>query len=398
MQIFRIPSINMPLLEEKIQKLNKKAKKLGCQPIVLKVVSIITEKRKDSDSGLEYDYLIHECTVEGESPKLMGWTLVAAIEPLETQDAQENLIREVPGEVCPEHYRTTDMRCDHCQEVRKRSSVYVLKHDTLGHKQVGRNCIADFLGHESPTSMLAKAEWLMSLSGLLKEASDEEYSGGSSCPAVSIHHFVSIVSAVIKKLGWVSRANSDESNPSTATIAFDICYRPNSYTRELIEKYNLVATQDDFDAATKALEWASKLDPVNAKSNYLHDLGVCCRATYVIPKTSGFVASVISAHNRHLANQVAVSNNVSKHVGTVGERTVFEKLTVKCATPCLSGVYPKTAVRFIDQNGNVIVWFASGSPEWVKIGETVSVKCSVSSHTSFNDIPETIVKRVTPVN
>ena len=90
MKIFKIPSVNMPLLEAKIQKLNKKAKKLGCQPIDLKVVSIITEKRKDSDSGLEYDYLIHECTVEGDSPKLMGWTLVAAIEPIEPQDIQEN--------------------------------------------------------------------------------------------------------------------------------------------------------------------------------------------------------------------------------------------------------------------------------------------------------------------
>jgi hypothetical protein len=396
---FQIPAVNLPRLETEIDKLNRRAKKLGCQPLVLTLGKTIVEKRKNPFLNIEYDFIIKECSIEGESPKLNGWTLVAILEPAPNG---EMLVNEVPGHICPVEFRKSDFQCDHCGTHRRRSALFVLRNENGEHKQVGRNCMADFLGHQSPESLLNLAQFLIDVAHVYREAESDSW--GYSIASAPIHLFVSVTNCVIRKFGWVSRSNGQnyefQNQMPTANVAFEITTQNHMpQTQSFIEKHELHPEAQDLEIASKAIEWASSLTPETAKSTYLHDLGVCCRSSIVTSKTAGYVASLINAYHRHTSEEESKKVKVATttHVGTLGKREIFSSLTIVKLHNIEGGMFPKTLVKFNDSEGNVLIWWASGSPNWLEIGKTVSVKATVEKHSVFNEIPQTELKRVIPV-
>lgn len=396
-QVYRVPAINFPHLQEGIEKLNKRANKLGTEPVVLEILETITEKKRNEIIGFDYQETYHLCVVTGDAPKLSGWTLVAAIEPVPNG---ENLLREVPGHVCPPSFRKTDMHCDHCGSIRKRNAIFVLRHEDGTHKQVGRNCIADFLGHEHPESLLSRAEYIFTFDKLIRDAQEEGWGlAGSGVPVVPLEEFVITTSVVVRKLGWLPRSKASDFEQATSDIVWDICTRPHDRNiRELVRKKDLHAEESDIAAAKAAIEWASSLSE-DSPSTYLYDLGVCCRQQSVNLKMRGYVASVLQAHKKMLSElQEAKSQNLcSKHIGEIKKRALFADLVVVMVKDYMSGIYNKTLVKFSDPEGNILIWRASGCPEWVEVGKKFTVKATVKEHSEFNGTLQTEVNRVDPV-
>lgn len=396
-QVYRVPAINFPRLQEEIEKLNKRAKKLKTDPIVLTILETVTEKKRNDIVGFDYQETYHLCVVTGDAPKLSGWTLVAVIEPVPDG---ENLLREVPGQTCPAIFRKTDMHCDHCGSIRKRNAIFVLKHENSDHKQVGRNCIADFLGHEHPESMLSRAEYMFTFDRLIGEAQKEGWGVGNGISVVSTTEFTITASVVIRKLGWLPRSKAGEFEQATSDIVWDICTRPHERAvQELIRKNDLHAEDGDIKAAEAAISWASSIDPVNAANTYLYDLGVCCRQNYVDLKRRGYVASVLQAHKRMLSDLQA-KNSVSlcgKHLGEIGQRAKFDDVVVVMATNYMSGIYNKMLIKFRDDQGNILIWRASGHPQWVEVGKKLNIKGTIKKHSEFNGTPQTEINRVDPL-
>lgn len=396
-QVYRIPAINFPRLNEEIEKLNKRAKKLKTEPIVLTILETITEKKRNDIVGFDYQETYHLCVVTGDAPKLAGWTLVTVIEPVPDG---ENLLREVPGQICPAEFRKTDMHCDHCGSIRKRNAIFVLKHDSGEYKQVGRNCLADFLGHEHPESMLSRAEYIFVFDRLIGKAQDEGWGVGNGTPVVSTTEFTITASVVIRKLGWLPRSKAGEFEQATSDIVWDICTRPHEKSvAELIRKNDLHAEDNDIEAAEAAIAWAASIDPDNAPNTYLYDLGVCCRQNYVDIKRRGYVTSVLQAHKRMLSDlQVKNSESLlSKHLGEINQRTKFDNVVVVMATNYMSGIYNKTLIKFRDDQGNILIWRASGCPKWIEIGKKLNIKGTIKKHSEFNGTPQTEINRVDPL-
>ena len=68
------------------------------------------------------------------------------------------------------------------------------------------------------------------------------------------------------------------------------------------------------------------------------------------------------------------------------------------AIAIVEGTYGVTGIhRLRDEQGNLLVWFASGSTEWLKEGETVKVKATIVSHDEFRGEKQTKVNRVAVV-
>lgn len=404
--IYRIPVQNFLRLEGEIKKMNRRAEKLGCPPVKLTVLRTVTEKRKDEALGFEYDFHINECTVEGEAPKLSDWTLVAAVEPVNNG---EMLVREVPGQTCPAQYRTTDLRCDHCNMIRRRNAIYVLRHPDHDHKQVGRNCLKDFLGGVSPDALLSKAEYLLDFAKLAKDAEDTGWGyGGRVERVVPVNQFVSTVAVIARKIGYVSKSAAyqqrDEGGgpEATASIAWRVCTQPNDErTKRFIAEKGIAVEDGDVAKAEAAVKWAETIGTdTPATSTYMHDLGVCCRQTYVTWKTSGYVSSVLGAHQRHLGEQLAKSAPAKVehggHLGEVDQRLVFDDVQITEAVPYNGGMYPKTKVKFTTPANNILIWWASGSPAWVEVGKKLSIKGTVKKHDDYKGVPQTVLERVLP--
>jgi hypothetical protein len=405
-EIYSIPAVNFPRLEEEIEKLNRRADKLGTDPIKLTVHRKVAMKQKDPILGFMYDEVYFECSVEGRVPCLEGWTLIAVLESLPND---EMLVREVPGQMCPARFRITDLHCDHCHTIRRRNSIYVMRHNERGYKKVGRNCLRDFFGGVGPENLLVNAEYIFDFKKLVKDAEEEGWGFGGKKPktVVDIERFVVVVSCVVRKIGWMPRSKQQDdyefSVPEpTANIAWRVCTQPkDEHVRKFIEQNGIVAEDKDIQLTTDALKWAAGIDPQGASSTYLHDLGVCCRQEVVEWKTAGYVASVINAYQRHLADELKkvqiASSSTSLHVGTVGKREVFKQVTCTLIKPYMSGVYQKTLFKFVDPNNNTFIWCASGQPEWVRLGEKYDVKATVEKHSDYNGVPQTEIKRVVPI-
>ena len=396
--IYLIPAQNLPRLKAEIDRLNKRAVKLEKPLIEFEVVSVKTIEKKD-DLGFTYQQTVHECRVSGESPRLNGWSLVAALIPLPNS---EMMVREVPGITCPEKYRHADLRCDHCGFLRKRNAVYVLRCDEDGpeqsvgeYRQVGRNCLGDFLGHANPEDLLANAEQIWKFMTACREAEEPDYylGGGSRIPPqVEINRFVCLTSATIRKCGWTPRSQA-ESGQATADLVWRLCVGHGQEVRRLVKELGIVIEDQDVKLAEKALNWARALSP-QERTTYLYNLGAACRQEIADYKTCGTVASVIAAFRRHQDQEAsALAMKPKGHVGTIDKREVFEGLTIRAKKP-FEGIWPKTLVKFTDKDGNVLVWWASGSPEIGEVGDVVKVKATVKEHGSYNGTPQTVLQRV----
>lgn len=396
-----IPVFNYNSLVEAIEKMNRRAEKLGCQPLVLRVVREYEAERK-SRTGAKYMQARMEVELEGETPKLNGWSLLAAVEMLANG---ENLVRTVPGRTVPESYRTTDTHCDHCKSVRRRKEVFILGHDDGRFVQVGRQCIADFLGHVSAENLAARAEWEFSAGDLCRAAGDEDFcgrGGGEFCR--DIREYLTTAAIVIRRLGWVSntmvreRSNEYHSEISTSSLAWSLLIdwrKP--YVQEMVAKHDLRAEERDEKLAQEALEWA-KNQPTTGVSDYLYNLGVACRQSCVTYKTIGIVASAIAAYQRHLDKEAELNarrrrNLERRHVGEVGKRCDFENVTVVRLRYFDGQFGVTTLVMFEDAAGNCLVWWASREPD-VEEGDVVDVRGTVKAHNDYKGCPQTELQRV----
>lgn len=424
--IYLIPAANLAELEARLAKLNKRAAKLRVAPIALATAHSHNEAeyRRDGNpdqkdwvkvgdtvspgftaTGRVREYLT--ATVTGEAPKYAGWTLVAALEPIDADGEALNLMNCVPGETCPPAYRTKVGTCDHCNARRYRKQTFVVRHEDGTHKAVGRQCIADFLGHQDPHKYAAWAELLCELGGLCQSASDEDWMGGGSTPDCwDLEYFLAWTAGVIAKHGWVSRtkAHETEAHNATADYVLYLLGRAPSHgeaRRDWEEARKECQPADKHAAeATAAIDWAKALEPATLEeNNYLANINAVARAGYCNRKAAGLAASIVAAYAREqdrlnfAAKQAA--RPVSNHVGAIGERLTLTVTVEKIIVT--EGYYGQTGIhKMVDENGSDLVWFAS-SGTWLEEGKTYTVQATVKSHGAFNGRNQTVVNRVKEV-
>jgi hypothetical protein len=389
--MYRIPAQNVQNLTDQVAELNKRAEKLGVEPV--RLIPHGTEvERRTNQAKVEYDFVWHLYEIEGTTPKLAGWTLVAAIERL----GDENLVRCVPGQTCPVEYRQARTDCDHCKTDRRRKEVFVLRHEDGRHVQVGRQCITDFLGGKSPESIIAMAEFLWAFETRCSEAADEMWGCDGCRYNPSIEEYLATVAICIRKMGWVSAKMAQEDGMSSAYMAWRVCVETNKYIKELIDEKELFVEDRDVELATAALEWAKAL-PTTA-GDYEYSLGVACRAGVVHAKTRGIIASAIASYQRHKDRLEELHIKAreaykDEHVGILKERRGF-KVTVKAMRSFEGDYGVKTLVRMKDEDGRTLIWWATGDPNWLKEGETVEITGTVKDHGEYQGKKQTQLSRV----
>lgn len=400
--IYKIKLANMDALRENIAKLNKKAEKLNCQPVMPIIKGTETIKATKVMPGgriLKYEYEVLLVRVTGDTPKLAGWSLVAKIEYLE----DERMVLCVPGETCPEEFRTRGLECDHCKSQRNRKHVFVLRNTDGQHVQVGRSCIKDFLGGISPEQLLAQASWSFSI---VNTCRDYEGEGCSRVPeTINIVEYLNAVAICIRRLGWVSKGEvrwSEDS--STSSDAWTLCKpdlrtpRDEAIFNEWIKDNSLQHQERDEEVAAEALAWAVSAETTGT-SDYIYNLGVACRAGYVTRKTAGIVASAISSYLKSCERQVEEARNrkdVTKTRGWVGKEKVrqdFMGLTIQYIK-YIGGKYGVTTlVAFEDETGNLIRWFSSTNMDNLNQGDVVDIKATVKKHDTYRDVNQTMISR-----
>lgn len=435
-----VPECNIERLEQGIDQLNKRCRRLSLPEITISKVldhvkarvNVLTvdghinsrvwmlpeaieeanKKWPHKDTGERMAW--YSVTVTGEQPTLKGWEFIAVLEPMVTDDGETlNLIQCLPGKECPTEQRTRINVCDHCQHSRRRKQTFVVYNaEAQQYKSVGRQCIKDFLGyHESPEALIALAEMLASLGGLFGECEDvdeDDYGGGGGSYRSSgwdMVHFLTLVACRIRLFGWLSAGRAFDMGryDSTKSVVLEILTPPRPFGdnrkewEELCAKH--VTEPQDKELAEKAIAWAREIPSSEIEnSDYLANVNLVARVGHASRKTAGVAASIIVAYQKAMEQEIKrqefARRPESFHVGTVGERIPL--LTVKCEKVFMSesnwgvtGIHKMTT-----EAGSDLTWFASGGRQ-MEEGETCHIAATVKEHGDYKGRKQTILTRVT---
>jgi hypothetical protein len=437
-RIYKVFDRNMETLTQRISKLNKRATKLGCEPVVVTEVGTELFKQIEVDrfSDPEYDvarslYFVpadhklvnnevftgvatirHNLTVDGATPKLAGWEFIGKIEVVKDEDNKVigNLLRLIPDAVAPASYRDVAPWCDHCNVQRHWAETFLIKHDDGTFKQVGRNCIADFLGGVDPEAIMGRAEWLLSLDSMMSGAEDEDWLGGGGHGGKTFYDIETLLTMTachIRLDGWMSGTKARQFE--VASTRDNIMSQLNARTKTMRDVWaKHVPSDEDKKTAEDTVEWLSNL-PISTDNEYRYSLALLGRAGSVNFGQTGLLCSAISTCLRDREVEVARAASRESHknstfIGTIKQRLVFNTLVIESVRYIPTDFGGSYLYTFADPTGNVIKWFASNELQLGDgsynvnsmidaIGKIVSLKGTITKHEEYNGVKATYINR-----
>lgn len=391
--LFQIPLFNLHEFKAEMGKLAKRGEKLGCTGIgwteVRRYRAPVREDWSDGSSVRTIDYV--EVDVTGDAPRFEGWSLIGRLDFAAVPGATIRAM--VPGHECPPDFHEVESgRCDHCGTARRRNDSFLCRHEDGEVVVVGRNCLRDFLGHNSPESIAAAATLLASLSGL--GGGDEGGFGGRyRGDDYTAHGLLTLTSFVCRTYGWVPRSASATDKPPTSSRVLELLTPSRNPEIERARRAALAQVSvKDAEHAQAAIEWAAT---INATNDYTHNLKAVLSALTVDPKMIGIAVSGIAAYDRAMASareQVKrAAESKSTHRGIIGERLTIDGEIVM-VRGCETQWGTSTVIKFVDQTGSVFTWFATGAKD-VRQGERVTVVGTVKKHDEYRGELQTVLTR-----
>lgn len=404
-RVFEIPSSNLAKFEEKWEKLVRRANKLGIIPPSYVIVKeepktrTVKRERYDETKGCdvvyedEVVYLVHHVVIHNPLVIVAGWEFVATLEHTE----EGNITHNISGKDLPAKYRDCSAWCDHCKTNRYRKETFVVVKDAE-YQQVGRNCLADFLGVDG-THAAAMAEIYYTAGELGSASENEGWGGGHGESYDFVEAYLTHVAEVISIKGWVSRGQAREKDlPATADIAYSHMHPP-AFQRAKDRLYDQPSDKSK-ETAKAAVAWCEALpDSEVEASEYLHNIRVIARRGVIGPKQYGFAASIVSGYQRALVDAAnremrARRAGASIHVGTIGKRQEFTVMVERVQN--LESNFGTTYLHHMsDTDGNCLKWFSSNKV--LDTGMIMQIKGTVKKHDEYNGMKQTILSRVAVV-
>lgn len=377
--------------EALVTKYNRRAAKIGSDPIRLNVqgTTLVVETRGDGHAYWGSRSIV---TVHGVAPRIAGWRLVARIEHTEAG----NLVSRAPigaAHVDLVPYREAEPICDHCGHKRNRRDTFVLEDESGTLRQVGRNCLADFIRSED----LARG---LPLWTLLHEISasgegDDEYSFGGSKWDPGTLEFLTYAVAAVRVEGF---AKSGSASATKNSVYFAMGEEPKNNWASKERWTSLQPTEADAARALVIRQWATACTDT---SDYLYNLRIAC-TLHSVQRNAGLLASAPTAYGRAVEREIVkyrqapAARPVGKHVGAVGSRLELGSLTVIRIRHSESDWGPKAIVTLVDAESNEVTWFATGAGGFaLNTGDVLDAcKATIKRHDEYKGRPQTTISRL----
>ncbi|MDQ3170333.1 MAG: hypothetical protein M3Q55_09385 [Acidobacteriota bacterium] len=401
-----IPEENRAALDAKLTKLAKRAAKIGC-PIewswgtpVVKTVMVRCEEHCQAGEGCHCQagyiatyHAMHPVTVTSARPAYGGWEFVGTLNHTAIPGTVLRLM--VPGMECPsEAIAALPGQCDHCRKTRKRTETFVVRHEDATVRIVGRNCIRDFLGHQSPAHIADMLSYVWALDEALDKAG-ESCGGGRGQEIAPTLSALAMAYAVVRSDGGGYKPAAFEEGSTragTSKLLWRYGMGAKAVWDAFIAKTGGVSLAD-YERAWAALSW---LADAPASSDFLHNIKAVGGAAYVSGKTLGLLCAIIPGYEREAIKRAAAKapKAPSLHVGEVGKRGPLGVATIT-RVMVFEGRYGTTyRILMTREDGNVLAWWASRG-QGIAVGDKVEVVATVKEHGEYNGSAQTEITRAT---
>ncbi len=391
-----VSAFALPAVQAKVDKANKKAKRLGLDA---RLTLVVVERRfvKVNPDGLAEREVVDHRIVGTEIVLPGGWKFLAA---LDHSVPGTNVVRRAPNlpdvGSHPMWARTAAPACDHCGQDRRRNDTYLVVNAEGLVQQVGSSCLVDFLGLTP-----AQVGWIF------EEISDSGYAddgnGGRQAVVLPTETFLRVVAFLVRTEGWVSRKFAqDFDKVATADQATHVLVPFSKWDKEESKRVYNALTDADAKVATDALAWLTS-DEFDVQGDYGWNLRAAFAAPHVTLRNVGIAASLVFCWLRkseQLAERKAkAAASTSVHEGTVGAKVTLDLIVT--GTRTFDGDYgARLLVKAVTPTGSeVVTWttphtkIGAWAQEAAGDGKTYAVKGTVKDHGNFNGVAQTTITR-----
>lgn len=387
--VFHIPDSNYSLFQRELERINRRAKKLGFAEIGFELLDTYVKTGKVAiDEFVNRDVMttMYKVRVDGEQPVLSGWRFLGKLEHIDM--AGNNIIK---GDI-PKEYFGCKPNCEHCNKLRKRSETFILQSATDAKlMQVGRSCLTDFFNSDDPLRYAAFLELVLAFKEQLSDFEEHSFGSGStsSCKPLDA---LTVAAAVTGKWGWITAQVAEERmmEPSAMTVRLILSGAVKPSEAPKIDEHHRLEAQ-------AVLDWLAlpEIAEQAADNSYMHNLVALANAEAISHKNAGILGSAVVAHARYLASRESrATDALSEHVGTVTEKIESYPVTVIGKVIIPSEQWgDKTLYRFRDDEGNLLVWFSSGA-DIARAGDRIHINGSVKEHSIYKGTKQTGLLRV----
>lgn len=299
-------------------------------------------------------------------------------------------------------YYEADFRCDHCHTNRHRLTVHLFRHDESNKDlMIASSCARAYFG-ERVFKLLGLYE-LLTPQIIETDLFDifGEY-GNKSYLRFNTRDYCKLAYGIMKKTNtYVSKKKKEEmesydqyieSTEDRTNFLFNSTKGlPEEVKREVREQrkecYELAK---DFDITSIKDFWYEKYQ----EDEYDNFNRFCfLNLSMVLPKL-GMLVYAVYAYMR--AVEGAFNSNIgdtnSQHVGSEGERLRDIKATVSFISVRENEYGLTTVIKFLDENGNILVWFASKLVQ-LMLNQSVLLTGTVKKHDKYQGKKQTILSR-----
>lgn len=369
------------ILEEKREEVAKKLRRLQKKAQKYNVPFTVTESEpychtviRDYDGRkVEERYEVYDLTIVSEVIKNDGYSIIARIEHCD----DGNIVNVFDGEMQME-WAKIPAHCDHCNGNHHQKITVIVEKDGV-QKQVGRTCLKEYCGIDPQTIGMFNQFF-----DDIEEYTMEGYDFDESIPHVyDTDTVLAHAIAVLRAQGYRKTDERDSNRDAVLKLTLD-GERP---------------TEEDLNKAKEMSAYIENMSIEDAVNARLDNVRTRIKGYYCKPSDFGYFAFAPLAYENMMkriakqkerdAERKAMSE-ASEYVGTIGERTVFNVKEAKLLTSWENQYGMTFLYRFIDENDNVLVWFASTT-----IDEDVAkIKATVKDHSERDGVKQTIITRV----
>ena len=369
---FSIPTSNLSKLKARFEALNKKAKKLNCDQVSYKEVGTSIKKVEIGSEKVNIEYTAIE--VSGFSPVIAGWHLDLVIDHT---NPGGNVVIAINKDLDATAYRSVAATCQHCNKVRSRNFTYLLSNNEGDRMQVGKTCLKDFTGHQSPEDIASFASMLQTTFDEILDDESVFQERGSASRMLDLRSY----------LARVANVYDHDGRYYTKTQALDLSI---ASTSDAALSNKVIPTDANYAMADAAIAFCSKLDTTN---EFQYNLVTLLKGEYFDFRYAGTVAYAIRIFAAEQERLRVSKTSPSNHVGVVGDRIKVEATLTRVAYVPNYDCYSHD---FVDEHGNVFNWFTSRKIG--EVGDAVSVMGTIKNHNEFKGVKQTALTRCKVLN
>jgi hypothetical protein len=421
-----VSEAGLQFLQEKLIKLNQKAERWGVPKMELKILNqreqpVMHWNPIFGNEKVESVKIFYTISIEGNTPKIEGFTFIAKIQHTTGGDNILNIAPNSPIKNLPDIYRTTKAECDVCNQARLRFNTFILRVDKEDPErfadkkigdliQVGSDCLIRFLPSASVGVLMRFAQLLDEVRQFRDGSTDwddESYSedGVTNAPNPTRHHantdlllkYIALVYVTRGKYIPKSKAGLDSKPTSDEALLVMNDREGKMYVSGMIQKNPQLVIQAD-ELSNNVSHWMKKTDfnQLNQNpewSNYYGNLNVVAHAPTISTKNIGYLGGVLQSFLRY-EREKTKSESPKAYVGQTGDKIHFNGQLVHQKS--MPSQYQRgtfiTIYEFEDLDGNILKWFASKSIA-LKIGERYPLSATVKKHEvdKFSKQPTTYI-------